>query len=209
MDDQAADLQVERVAERVADRANRPVGRPRRRARRGRRRGPARGRARRRDGRGSPGRPRSRRSRSRAMGPPAKPVTPYDPRVAVRTTSTIARRVTSERPGVCSGGTRATSSSHGGSGGDRAGRRRPCGILPLPFGLVRARTLPNEPLRTTNGPRLRHLRQDIHGRFQPPVVGDEPRPRPSPDAAESPAPRHRGRRASRPGRSSAPAAAAR
>jgi hypothetical protein len=50
------------------------------------------------------------RSRRRPTIPPANPVTPYDPRVAVRTMSMTARRLTIDRPGVDAVGTRAATS---------------------------------------------------------------------------------------------------
>ena len=124
---------------------NRPVGRPRRPARPGRRRGRAPGRGRRRDARAEPGLDEVEAVEEPGDGPPAKPVTPYDPSVALRTTSTMARRVTSERPVVCSGGTRATSSSRW-----RVGRRpawAPEAVW-YPTASVRARTSSDPPKRT-------------------------------------------------------------
>ena len=72
-----------------------------------------------------------------------------------------------------------------------------------------ARTPPSRPAsRTTHGPLLRDLRQGVDGRLQPPVVGDEPRPRPPPLPAEPPAARHRAEGRARRRRSSARAAGA-
>src|SRR5262245_2384016 len=125
----------------------------------------------------------------RCRMPPLNPVTPYDPSVAALTMSMTARFVTSDRPGMGSLGTPATSSSWG--------RCRPSGASEAvcyhtaPFGPSWAFTLVHHTPRTTHGPLLRDLRQGVDGRVQPAVVGHEPRPRASPLQAEPAAARHR------------------
>src|SRR4051812_9729825 len=134
--------------------------------------------------------------------PPANPVTPYEPRVAARTTSITARRDTSDRPGVSSrvglDGTPRASSRGAGSWG-RAGIERGAGaIIPPRSGppagpaRVSARTA-TQPTLTPDlfedhdGPLLCDLRKGLDGRLHPPVVGDDPRPSSPPLSAQSPA----------------------
>ena len=101
-------------------------------------------------------------------------------------------RVTSDAAGRRVGSARGRRPPRvSGSGGVRAGRRRPCAILPLRSGPSGPDTLHHDLQRTTHGPLLRDLRQGVDGRLQPPVVGDEPRSSPPPHAAEPPAARHR------------------
>ena len=187
---------------------NRPGGPPRRPARRARPRGRARRRGRRRRGR----RPRDgrgpTRASSRASGPPAKPVTPYEPRVAARTMSVIARRVTSDRPGVCLAGTRATSSSQAGraaTGGSVGGRVVSYRLRPGRSRLGPCQTTPPEdhawpaPARSAARPRWAGFnpqsvgmnRVRAHRRMQPnlqPLVIDNQQGRPDQVARLHPLP---------------------
>jgi hypothetical protein len=78
-----------------------------------------------------------------------------------------------------------------GRDGPDEGVGRPCAILPLRSGHSGSDSTISTLQRTTHGPLLRDLRQGIDGRFQPPVIGDEPRSSPPSHETEPPAPRHR------------------
>src|SRR5688572_2514711 len=118
-----------------------------------------------------------RRASSRAIGPPANALTPYEPRVAARTMSAMARPVTRDRPGVGRMATRAGSSLRERgrallerwSGVDRLGRSGRERVLSYrPARAEPARALHLTPsFEDTHGPLLRDLRQGFDGRFQP------------------------------------------
>src|SRR5829696_6632765 len=126
-----------------------------------------------------PTRPRRRLTKS-----PVKPATPYDPSVAVRTMSTTARRVTTDRPGVEGTGTRATTSTVMVQGAMSGGSREDGAIIPPRSRRSRPSIAVTFTFRGPDGPFLRDLRQGIDGWVQSPVVRDEPRPSPPPLPAE-------------------------
>src|SRR6185503_19449862 len=107
----------------------------------------------------NPGVPRPRRSIRRAIGPPANPVTPYEPRVAVRTTSRRARPVTSERPGV---GRMATLAGVLPRGLGDGVARSVCYIT-VPLGLPGSGLPSDHVPEDSHGPLLRDLRQGLDG----------------------------------------------
>ena len=196
VDDDPADLLAQCRRGRRSGPRNRPGEPPPRRARRGRPSGRGRSRCRRRSGCCRPGCASPRRPSRRATGPPANELTPYDPRVAARTMSAMARPVTRDRPGVGRMATRA-----GPPCGSEVGRCSSDGRRPWRPPLQGAagsvcyhtaplgQTCPGAPSDTisedTHGPLLRDLRQGFDGRLQPAVVGHEPRPSPPPHAART------------------------